>query len=286
MLNFPVPPEYCLILKALNDTSSLREAAIMLDHDPGALARKIQKISTEYSFVHKIENRWVLTEQGRRLVQWVDESAAIQHALLGGKPTFRIASYVWLTEQVLIPYFHTLDQKTADKYIWSFKVLFANFEKELLGSRVDFGFAAHAPFDPEISHKKLAGDYWCIIAPTSWEDEMKGMSKDQIADYLKKKPFIRRDKYDIEEAVGFAPQEIAHINVQGVPAIQTAVIHGHGWSCVPSIAVKTSIARKDLFRVDYQLSEFGEIYLWWLRSRKDLKEPAAILGNWFNSCLS
>ena len=54
MDKFIVEPADCLILKALRDSASLREAAVLLGCDPAGLARNVQHISKKMALYKRL----------------------------------------------------------------------------------------------------------------------------------------------------------------------------------------------------------------------------------------
>lgn len=278
MINFPVPPEYCLIVKALRETSSLREAAVLLDIDPAHLSRKLQKISEEHDFIQKVSNKWTLTEAGNRLAQWVDESIIRQQVLLEEKPVLKIASFTWLAEQMLIPGYKKLNQETNNKFSWRFSIVASDLEQELITGKADYVITCHAPNDPLIAHKVFNPDPWIVVIPASWEKELK--KSEDILSYLQTKPYLRLTTLNPEQVLGFTPQVISDFMVDGVIGIRSAVINDLGWSCLPTYSLTEGLKNKQLIKVNLESSTKGQLSIWWLRSRKDSLTQIRSLSKW------
>lgn len=285
MYNFLVPPEYCLILKALSDTPSLREAAKILEIDPGALARKIQKMSGDYGLAYKVDNRWVATQEGKKLVQWVDESIAIQKSILGLKPNYRISSYTWLAEQLLIPHFRDLKDQTQNSCHWSYQLVTGSLEDEVINSRTDYVIACQPPYDPGIASKRIAPDPWCIVIPPEWRNDFSNLDEAACFALLQTKPFVRVNGVDPEDLLDFIPSQIAELHVDGTIGVRSAVASGLGWSCLPQLALYSDLRAGKSVRLPFNLKKRNDITLWWSRSRKDLAAQVSEVKAWLETSI-
>ena len=280
MMNFPIPAEHCLIIKALNETDSLREAARLLDMDPAHLTRKIQKIPESLNLVQKNGNNWVLTDLGKRLAIWVNESINGQQLLLEEKPSLRIASYTWLAEQLLIPHFLKLNQITHSKFNWSFNVVAANLEQEIITGRAEFVITCHPPNDPLIAHKKFHPDPWLIVIPASWKKAVARLKDEELIQFLHSRPFLKLSAVDAEHMLGFLPKKNSDLIIDGVIGVRTAVIHDLGWSCLPSYSLTSHLKNSEVLALNLPSATKGDLSIWWLRSRKDFTENVKIISKW------
>lgn len=279
-MNFPIPAEHCLIIKALHETESLREAARLLDMDPAHLTRKIQKIPENLNLVRKNGNRWVLTDLGKRLALWVNEGINSQQLLLEEKPSLRIACYTWLAEQLLIPHFSKLNSNTHNKFNWSFNVVAANLEQEIISGRAEFVITCHPPNDPLIAHKKFHPDPWLIVVPASWKKAVAKLKDEDLVHYLQSKPFLRLSSVDAEHMLGFLPKKNSDLVIDGVIGVRTAVIHELGWSCLPSYSLTSHLKNAEVHSLNLPSATKGDLSIWWLRSRKDFTDSVKFISKW------
>lgn len=280
MENYLIPPEYCLIINAFIQTNSLREAALMLKIDPAALVRKAQKISGEFGLIEKVGNKWAVTDTGRRIAQWTDESIARQKSILNEKSMVRIASFTWLAEEVLIPHHSKLHEMTGGKFSWSFKTISSDLEKELINNRSDYVITGFAPNDPMIAHKRITVHPWRVIAPTSWKKKLGNLKGSDLLKELQTKPYVRFSLLNPEQTLGFKPLTYSPLMVDGVIGIRTAVARGLGWSCVPAMAINTLLDDGKIITMDLPVSTKDNLSLWWLRSRKDSMKNSQIISKW------
>lgn len=280
MRTFPVSPEYCLILKALNETSSLREAAALLETDPAHLTRKLQKLSQEHELVQKIGNKWAVTEEGARLARWVNESITRQEEILEEKATINISSFAWLAEEMLIPHYPRLQAVTENKHSFRFCITTASLEDDLISGRSDFAITCHPPNDPVIAHKVFNPDPWYIVVPASWAKSIRKLESNDIQKFLNTRPFVRLTTLNPEKMLGFVPEMISDLMVDGVVAARAAVKNDIGWSCLPGFALTSLLEKNEIVRVPLESSTSGQLSIWWPRSRTDSKILIRKLSAW------
>lgn len=276
MENYLIPPDDCLLLKAFKDTQSLREAAILLQCDPAGLTRRVQHISSTYGLIQKVNNRWQLTSGGIDLVAWTEMSIQSQKKLILGKSSLRIASTMWLAEELLIPNFNKL-KKVLENLTFSFSVPNKGFEQSLIEGSVDFVITCHAPENPEIEHKKLGHEEWVIITPPSWGNKAKTIES------LRTLPFIRHSDLNTDLFIPEISEDIQQtfISIDNLIGIRTAVIEGFGWSVVPRLLVEKSLKKQLLVEVPYSFSMTDRnVCLWWLRNRYDSRKISSKISSW------
>jgi DNA-binding transcriptional LysR family regulator len=280
MLKFTIPTEYCLIINAFNQTSSLRGAASLLGVDAPSLVRKVRKISLEFGYLEKAGNRWIVTESGRRVAQWTDEMIQSQSEMAQIKSSIRISSFAWLAEEMLIPNYPHLKILLKKDQTCTFKTTAANLEQELLQSRTDIVIQGHAPNDPTISYKKISSYNWVVVAPYSWKKSISNLSHIELIKFMNKKPFIRYLNLNPENLLKFSPNTMANITVDGVIGIRSAVVSGEGWSVLPAMSVHKYIKDKKMISLEIDTHIKDEVSVWWVRSRKDLTESVKLLTKW------
>lgn len=280
MEQYLIPPEYCQIIKAFAEADSLRGAALLLNMDPAALVRKVQKISQEYKLLEKQGSKWCITDTGRKVARWYDESVFTQKELLEQKPGLRLSSFPWLAEEVLIPNAEKLRKLSSNKNHWVFQTNALDFEQELIHGRCDFVIACHAPHDPVIAHKKIMPDPWLAIAPIAWKKEVEKLKTPQLIQYLKNAPFIRHTSLNPEHTVGFEVNAFNDIMVDSIISLRTAVTSELGWACVPKLSVLSTLSSNKIFVLNHEVKTSGELNLWWIRSRKDVASHVKPLTQW------
>jgi DNA-binding transcriptional LysR family regulator len=280
MIEFPIPPDYCLIVNAFSQASTLRGAAQLLNTDPAGLVRKVQRISAEYGFLQKVGNRWAVTESGRRVAQWTDEIIHSQRKLRDERPRLRIAAFTWLAEEMLIPEFGRLDSAFESKYSWSFKMVASDLEQELIQSRSDFVITGHAPKDPAVAHKRITTYPWVVVIPYSWKKLVTGLSGADLTEFLQTQPFVWHSATNPEQILDFRPKYSCGLAVDGVIGLRSAVVNGLGWSALPAMSVKSFISENKLHQLELRTHIKDEVSIWWLRARRDAAQLAKPISKW------
>jgi len=287
METFAISPYDCLVVKALDNTRSLREAAGILGYDPATLVRKVKRISQEHGLLEKIKGRWVPTTKGRGMMLWAEESVFSQKARLDERPLITIAATTWMTESALIPNFQKLRSELRHKRLWSFRVPKSDFEDELLRGISDYAIVCHAPDDPAIVHKKIAPEKWVAIAPALWGPILAQQTESQQKTFLSNKPFIRHMGFNPGEILGIKlDNSSANFTVDSLVAIRAAVENGYGWSFVPLILINQAVAQNIVVIINLEIHLGKHICIWWRRGRKDLAQDALLIKSWLGEiCL-
>ena len=280
MIKFQIPPEYCLILNAFSQATTLRGAAKLLQMDPPALVRKVKKISDEYGYLQKAGSRWVLTESGIKIAQWTDEFINSQFVVAQQKSQTRLAAYTWLAEELLIPHIHLLDTKAHINPSWSIKIIANDLEQELIHSRSDFVIHGLAPNDPTIAYKRIATFAWKVVVPFKWRKKISNLNENQMLDFLHSNSFIPHSKMNPEQVLGFKPTKLANISIDGVIGLRSAVINNLGWSVLPAMSIVSALHEEKIIALNIITHLKDDVSIWWLRSRKDLLETSKILTKW------
>ena len=281
MEKFIIEPAHCLILKALRDTSSLREAAALLSCDPAGLARNVQQISRNNGFVQKVNNRWQVTARGLDLVAWAEDSIQAQNKILNSKHSLRIASTMWFSEEIIIPNLVGLKNVIEKDSTLSFSVPDKGFELSLLEGSVDFVIVCHPPENPEIEHRQISVEDWVLIAPISWAKKFKGKN-DFLLQQLESLPFIRHAHMNhnllLPQIQNFKESGFVIDNLIGV---RSAVREGLGWSLIPKFLVRRDCKEQKIFLIPYPVNITDrKVCLWWLRNRDSMKRQSVKIAGW------
>lgn len=280
MKQFNISPDDCLLLKTIHETSSLREAASVLNCDPAGLTRRIQKLAQETGYIQKVGLRWKINSRGLDLVAWVSDALASQQRLLNSKQTLRIGANAWFAEEVLIPNLKQIKNHIDKNSRVDVLVPEKNLELSLIDGSLDFVIVCHPPENPEIEHKSLMPEDWVIVAPASWENEIN--KKTNALEYLRSKPLIRHLHMNLDL---FLPElkdnSESDFGFDTLASVKTAVRNGLGWSLVPQFLVEYEKQKKTLFFIDYPIDiKDRKVCLWWLRNRSHHKRISLKLTSW------
>ncbi len=279
MEKYIITPDDCIILKAFRDSNSLREAALLLNCDPAGLVRRVQSISREYGYLHKVHNRWQVTARGLDLVAWLEESIQSQKALILNKNSIRLASTIWFSESLIIPNLLKLKKRFEQDISFSISSAQKGFEQCLVSGEVDFIIVCHPPENPEIEHRQLMNEKWILIVPSVWKEKLKGSDLEN----LKHLPFIRHADINEELVIPQIKMAGSGITIDNMIGVRSAVCAGIGWSVVPEILVTREIKERRLIKLSYKISiNDRKICVWWLRNRPSSKKVATKICDWIN----
>lgn len=290
MTRFEIPPEDCLVALEFRDSATLREVATRLSCDPSALVRKVQRIANEHGLLEKIKGRWVLTAKGHLLNRWTEDSLMSQKKLLDSKPQMRIGTTMWLSEQVIVPYYSLLHKTTEDHYNWVVLTPSRSFETELVEGTCDYIITCGAPVDPLIAYKRILPEEWVLIAPKSWQKDFKKTDDDETIEKLLEKPFVRHYDMNPQDFLNL-PEQIQNISitVDNMIGIRSAVTKGYGWSVVPRLSVLNELENQEVIEIPYgKLKNLKQSHLslWWLRSRKEPHQLVGKIQQWLLESIS
>ncbi len=279
-MKFFIPPEYCLIVSAFSQASTLRGAAQLLGTDPAALVRKVQRINQEYGFLEKIGNRWTVTSSGQKLAYWTEEMINSQKLLSEEAPRLRVSAYSWLTEDMLIPNFKSLDTNFKSKFKWSFQMGGSDLEQDLISNRTDFVIHGKAPNSPNVAHRRICSFPWAGVVPYSWKNEVSRLNQKQLVEFLDKKDFCRHASLNPTTVLNYEPERIHDLVLDGVIGLRSAVVNGLGWSALPAMSVQSAIREKKLLKINLPIAYSDDVSIWWMRSRKDASAQSKQIAAW------
>ncbi len=287
MNKFLISSDDCLILKAIKDSLSLRQAAQTLGRDPAGIARRIRFIADSYGVLTKNNNRWHLNGLGLELVSWVEASIQSQEKILTSRSSLRIASASWLAEEVLIPNVKQIKRRSPEIPRIDFFVPEKGFELSLIDGTVDFAVQCNPPERPEIAHRQVAGETWIVVVPDDWKREFSSRRSCSFSN-LMKRPFVRHSKINFDLIL--QNLDVEHVETalvaDNLVAVRSAIRSGLGWSIVPQMLVTKDLREGLCYRFPAQpIIPDRKICLWWKRGRKDIqKNLNHILGWVIDSC--
>lgn len=286
MENYLISPEDCLVVRAIHQSSSLREAATLLSCDPGGLFRKVKRIAENHDLLCKLDGKWSLTPKGHGLLAWTEESIQSQKLAIEAKSNLRIATTTWFGEQVVIPNLAILKSSVPGLAQMSVSVPDGSFEDALKSGSVDIAVVCHAPYDPSVAYKKIADEQWVTVVPAKYQKQITNKTEKEVGEFLNSKTFIHHNKLNPNAvlSVEFHNPTFTLDNLVGVRA---AVVNDIGWSVVPRILVSEALKAKQVIEVKQLKPTIqNQVCIWWLRDRQDLKKTVAIFDQRLKESLS
>lgn len=276
MSQYTISPEDCLVLLAIRNSQTLREAARLMGSDPGGLLRKVQRIASEHDVLQKTQGKWRLTDKGLALVGWTQESILSQRKLLLSASVLRIASMSWLSERILIPETNSLKKQLGETTEVQYSVPNDDFENALTEGDCDFVVTCYPPENPIIAHKQLMPEKWSIAVSA-------GLGKD-----LSEIPLIRHTDLNPHALLParFSEELKSSVSVDNLIGVRAALVSGLGWSLVPTALIKTEIRAGILIEIEGELKFERKICLWWLRSSSQSRKKSSLLAAWLQRACS
>lgn len=286
MNTYLIPPNDCLLILAFKRNATIRDAAQALGCDAGGLLRKVHRIAREHGVLEKTGGHWQLTPKGTTLISWVEETIQSQQRLLQSSSTVRIATTMWLSEQIIIPSLGKLKRELKQESNFLITTPVKSLENEMILGQTDFVIACHPPHDPLIAHKKIIKEEYRVIVPGSWNKDIKNKSESSILEFLASRPYIRHNYLNPDVFLDyFINRKIDHeITVDHLIGVRSAVINGLGWSCVPALLVKEeSQSNLRLIKLKNEIPSESHLCLWWRRDNRDSKRIVETMAQWLKS---
>ncbi len=84
----------------------------------------------------------------------------------------------------------------------------------------------------------------------------------------------------MEHTLGFIPEMISELSIDGVIGVRSAVENELGWSCLPSLSIVTKLRYKTLSKLDLECGARGDFSVWHLRSKKDSAASVRLMTKW------
>lgn len=281
--NFSVSSEDCMILLACAKSSSLREAARLLNRDPAGLQRRVAELARRDGLFEKRINRWAPTKKGQRLISWTYQSARSQRLVLTQDSAFRIATLPWIGDFIVRSQSRWFEN-TAPEKSQRFCLLTdrQDLEFDLLDGKVDCAIACHPPKNPSLRHRRLGPEDWVICVPMSWVAEFNSTSRAKIVSQLSIRPLILHTQISPQELFSEIDSTCIHLQVDTLALVRAAIESGAGWGVLPKIYVQAADAHR--IKVLPLAAQRGFISLWWRREatpaefpvQKILKEVSSI----------
>ncbi|MGZ3778990.1 MAG: LysR substrate-binding domain-containing protein [Pseudobdellovibrionaceae bacterium] len=284
MAPFHISLDDCQILRAFLYQTQLISIARLLDCDVSGLQKKVARISKDHGFLHKVSGHWELSETGRNLATWMDQIQISQSETLHRQIERKIATRVWIAEQLLIPNLKTLNGPSNGIPRLKVQTTFVDLEASLLKGLTDFVIACTPPNNPSIIHRVIGKEDWIAVAPITWKTKI--LSNSDIPKFLASQPFIRHCEFNAEKILGDLDLNTNEtLSTDSFISIRSAIQNKLGWSYMPRFAVLNELKMGTLFEIPFPPVKNGYLTLWWMRDRKDLHQVAQLMQKWLGEII-
>jgi DNA-binding transcriptional LysR family regulator len=268
------------LLLAFETASSLEKLSKVLSKDISNLSRSLNKIANKIPVVEKQNNRWQLTEIGKRLNQHTRDSIQFQKTLLNHQQFLKIGTNREFASRILGASLKELEElfpKTQLR-ICAFE---QGVEQALTDGLVDIGIDCERPFNPDISYRLcLTEEIVAVCIPDfkkRYQHELKSGDffglPHLLCDRLYPDKILKKSDNRLNLKASF----------NDIATTRAACLQGLGWALLPRYTVKSEIDQKKLVVIDSQSSGTSNYGVWWLRNRKSIEPLSLKLKSWLEA---
>lgn len=153
------------LLLAFETASSLEKLSKVLIKDISNISRSLNKIADKMPVVEKKNNRWQLTELGKRFNQHTRDSIQFQKTLLNHQQFLKIGTNREFAARIIGPSLDELEAMFPNTQlrICAFE---HGVELALTDGLVDIGIDCERPFSPDISYRIcMSEDIVAVCSP-------------------------------------------------------------------------------------------------------------------------
>lgn len=260
-MKFELSSYDCELLLAFEKSLTLQKLADHFGKDPSVLSRQLMSVAQKANVLEKRSGRWFITEKGRALNRWTEETLVSQQQVLNQKIHLRFATTREFSAKILVPEISNLLTKNM-----TYSVLTSDegIESLLLSGRADIGIECGRPMDPAIAYKKIAReDIVAVVSAQYFNKSKKVLHQDLLTI-----PYLRQYRNLDQFYLDHQPQVAADFS--DYSSLREACLSGQGWAILPYYQVVNEVEQKKLIVVSDL--NFAPLYfgVWWLRDRKTI----------------
>ncbi len=278
--NFVLTTSELELLMAFESASNLENISQVLGKDISNISRSLSKIAEKLPVVEKQNNRWQITDLGKRLNQHTKDSIQFQRSLSQNESYLKIGTNREFAARIFGPRLNELKSifPNTQLRICAFE---DGTELPLLNGLIDIGVDCERPHMPDISYKfTLSENIIAVCSPQFKKDHSKNISKSSITSL----PHLLCDRLYPDRLL---KKNDNILNIAGsfndIATTRAACLSGAGWALLPQYAVQTELDQKTLIQLDIPDITGSHYGVWWLRSRKFLEPSVLKLKNWLSS---
>ncbi|MES2801388.1 MAG: LysR family transcriptional regulator [Bdellovibrionota bacterium] len=268
------------LLLAFESASSLEKIAEAIGKDISNVSRSLTKISEKLPVVEKQNNRWQLTDLGKRLNERTRDSIQFQKTLVNQQNFLRIGTNREFASRILGSRLQELIElfPNTQLRICAFE---AGVENALLNGQVDIGIDCERPFSPDISYKIcLTEDIIAVCAPKFKKMHLKDLKDGEFFN----QPHLLCDRLYPDRIFKKLDNKLNVIaSFNDIATTRAACLEGFAWALLPRYTVQTELDLKSLVQIDYPNVGQSNYGVWWARTRKSIEPSALKLKDWLKN---
>ena len=265
------------LLLAFETASSLEKLSKALSKDISNLSRSLNKIADKMPVVEKQNNRWQLTEVGKRLNQHTRDSIQFQKTLLNQQQFLKIGTNREFASRIIgasLKELENLFPKTQLR-ICAFE---HGVEQALTDGLIDIGIDCERPFNPDISYRLCLSED--IIAVCTPDFQKKYPQEFKSGDFFGL-PHLLCDRLYPDRILKKSDNRLnLRASFNDIATTRAACLQSMGWALLPRYTVNSEIEEKKLVIIDSKSSGVSNYGVWWLRNRKSIEGFAHKLKQW------
>ena len=277
--NFLLTTSELELLMAFESATSLENISQFLGKDISNVSRSLSKISEKLPVVEKQNNRWCLTDLGKRLNQHTKDSIQFQRSLTSQQSFLKIGTNREFSSRIL------------GSRLEELKLIFPNTqlricafedgtEQPLLNGLIDIGIDCERPHAPDVSYKfSISEKIIAVCTPAFRKTNLKNINKDRITSL----PHLLCDRLYPDRLLKRSDNKLnVTASFNDIATTRAACLNHSGWALLPQYAVQKELNEKTLMQLDIPDITGSNYGIWWLRSRKFLEPSAMNLKNWLS----
>lgn len=278
--NFILTTAELELLMAFESATSLENVSQFLGKDISNISRSLSKIAEKLPVVEKQNNRWHITDLGKRLNQHTKDAIQFQRSLTTQQSFLKIGTNREFSSRILGPRLEEL------------KILFPNTqlricafedgtEQPLLNGLIDIGIDCERPHAPDVSYKFSVSESIIAVCSQAFKKtHAKNINKEQITslphllcDRLYPDRLLKKNNNMLNVTASF----------NDIATTRAACLNSAGWALLPQYAVQKELDEKSLVQLDIPEIAGSNYGIWWLRSRKFLEPSAMKMKDWLST---
>ena len=279
---FPFSSDECRLLLLLEATGSVKEVAAGLKRDVSVVSRQIAGLGARSSLVEKLNGRWQVSPEGKRLNAWSRDAILAQGRVMKSQVSLKIATTPEFAARILAPGLAEFGRSLEGHQI---HVIAAEggVEALLLSGEADIGMDCGRPREPSVRFQRVVSEPFAIVmAPALGKSKSRG--KIGSIEDLRLLPHLSYSRYSTSRGLKLAVDLFDPVAVfNDLGAVRGAAKAGLGWAVMPRYTVCEELERGELVEVvgrgipQIDPEQFG---VWWLRDRRSLEPWAAHAVRW------
>lgn len=278
MNSFPLSTDDALLLLEYDRSHSIADLAETFKRDPSVISRGLKKLSEKLPVLEKVQGKWIVTELGKKFINWTEEAILTQQTILNQKIELKIGSTREFAHRYLIGALESLFPK--DKYHVHIVTFDSESERLLLNGQVDLVFDCGKPYDPQIAFKRSATEDMSLVVSTKFQKKQKINSSNDLSAL---------------EHIHYSRNNLAHIlqmtsdklkiglSLNDIALVRESVMNSEGWAMLPTYTVKKEIETKKLVSIqtdkNWKLASY-KFGVWWNRDKAYLAPQVKIASDW------